>query len=355
MEYLKNAAVYGSICDIGIEEGKIAFIGKTDEDGTDLCGMRVYPGLVDVHSHGCIGYDTMDAEDHLREMAEFQLSNGTTTWYPTTMTMSFDDITRAVTRKTDFENGANIPGFHMEGPFINPKHKGAQSEKHIFKPDYSKIRELNSVKIVTIAPELPGSRRFIEECPALICLGHSDADYDTARGAFRAGVRCLTHTFNAMPGIHHRMPGPIAAAFDTDGIYAQIIADGNHIHESVLRMIIRILGEERIVLISDSMRATGMEDGEYTLGGEAVFVKGGVARCEDGRLAGSTSTLLDCVRYLAAHGISADSAFRMASEVPARMMGLNKGKIEVGYDADLIAVDNDNNLVKVMKNGRFYK
>ncbi len=355
MKYLKNALLCGNICDIGIEDGKIALVGKTDKEGYDLGGMRVYPGLVDVHSHGCIGYDTMDAEDHLREMAEFQLRHGTTTWYPTTMTMGMDDIARAVTRATDFESGANIPGFHMEGPFINPKHKGAQSERHIFKPDYSKIRDFDKVKLITIAPELPGSRRFIEECPALICLGHSDADYDTARGAFGAGVRCLTHTFNAMPGIHHRSPGPIAAAFDTEGVYAQIIADGHHIHESVLRMIIHLLGEERVVLISDSMRATGMQDGEYTLGGERVFVKDGVARCEDGRLAGSTATLLDCVGYLTAHGIAADSAFRMASEVPARMMGLNKGRIEVGYDADIIVVDDNGNLLKVMKNGVFYK
>lgn len=353
MFFLKNATVYGRIYDIGIENGKIAFIGKTDADGYDLGGMRAYPGLVDIHSHGCIGYDTMDAEDHLCEMAEFQLGNGTTTWYPTTMTMPFDDIERAVTRKTDFENGASIPGFHMEGPFINPKHKGAQSERHIFKPDYSKIQDLDKVKLITIAPELPGSRHFIEKCKAIVCLGHSDADYDTAAGAFRAGVKCLTHTFNAMPGIHHRAPGPIAAAFDTDGVYAQIIADGKHIHESVLRMIIRLLGEERVVLISDSMRATGMEDGVYTLGGETVYVKNKTARCEDGRLAGSTSTLLDCVRYLASHGIECDSAFRMASEVPAGMMGINKGKIEIGYDADIIIVDDSLNLVKVIKNGTF--
>jgi N-acetylglucosamine-6-phosphate deacetylase len=209
--------------------------------------------------------------------------------------------------------------------------------------------------MVTIAPELPGSREFIEKCPAIVSLGHSDADYETAKGAMNAGVRCLTHTFNAMPPIHHRSPGPIIAAAENENVYAQIIADGKHIHPAVLRMIIKLMGKERIILISDSMRACGMPDGEYDLGGQMMTVKNGVALTADGRLAGSTSTLIECVKFLISSGFDEDDAVMMASENPARLMGITKGKIEVGYDADFIFVDDSFNLKKVMINGRFCK
>lgn len=351
MKYLKNVNLYGNITDIGIEDGKFVFIGKTENDGYDCRGLKIYPGLIDIHSHGCIGFDTMDEENHLEEMSEYQLSCGTTTWYPTTMTMAREDIIRATERNITDISGATIAGFHMEGPFINPKYKGAMNENFIFRPDITLLEACKNVKIVTLAPELPGSKSFIEQCSAVISLGHTDADYDTTMGAFRTGARCLTHAFNAMPGIHHRAPGPLMAAMDSNDAYVQIIADGKHIHPSVIRMYIRAVGEDRVILISDCMRATGLSDGEYYFGGQKIIVKDATALTETGHLAGSTVTLFECVRSAISMGISEESAVKMATENPARLMGLNKGKIEVGYDADFILVDKDFNLKKSVKCG----
>ena len=353
MKYIKNVRLYGNVTDIGIENGKIAFIGKTDKCGTDFGGLKIYPGLIDIHSHGCMGYDTMDEEDHLSEMARFQLKNGTTTWYPTTMTMSREDIVRATSRSTEIEGGANIPGFHMEGPFINPLRKGAQNESFIFRPSMELFSECSNIKMVTIAPELPGSRKFIEECPAIVSLGHSDADYDTAKGAFAAGVKCLTHTFNAMNGIHHREPGPIVAAAEAKDVYAQLITDGKHVHPSVVKMLINIFGDDRIIIISDSIRATGIEDGEYLFGGQKITVKNRTALTETGALAGSTSTLFECVKSLISFGIEEERAVKMATLTPARLMGLRKGEIKVGADADFILVDDSFTLIHSIARGEF--
>lgn len=351
MVYLKNVNLGKTVTDIGIEAGKFARIGKTNEDGYDCTGLKIYPGLIDIHSHGCIGFDTMDEEDHLEKMSEYQLKNGTTTWYPTTMTMSREDIIRATKRDISSGHGAAIAGFHMEGPFINPKYKGAMNEDYIFRPDITLFEECENIKIVTLAPELPGSKSFIENCPAIISVGHTDADYDTALGAFRTGAKCLTHAFNAMPGIHHRAPGPLAAAMDSDGVYVQLIADGKHIHPSVIRMYTRAVGEDRVILISDCMRATGLSDGEYSFGGQKIIVKDNTALTETGHLAGSTVTLFECVKTAIGMGIPEEVAFKMASENPANLMGLNKGKIKEEYDADFILVDGDLNLVKVVKDG----
>lgn len=353
MDFIKNVRLHGELTDIGTENGKIAFIGKTDKDGKDFNGLKIYPGLIDIHSHGCMGYDTMDEENRLPEMARFQLAHGTTTWYPTTMTMAESDIIRATSRDITVTDGANIPGFHMEGPFINPLHKGAQNERFIFRPSMELFGKCKNVKIVTLAPELPGSLKFIEECPAVVSLGHSDADYDTAKGAFRAGVKCITHTFNAMNGIHHRAPGPIGAAAENGEIYAQLITDGKHVHPSVIKMLINILGDERIIIISDSIRATGIADGEYSFGGQKITVTDGTALTEDGHLAGSTSTLFDCVKALISFGIKEERAVKMATETPARLMGLNKGEIAVGKDADFILVDDGFNLVHTIVRGEF--
>ena len=351
MKYLKNVKLYGELTDIGIKNGKFVSIGKTDADGYDCSGLKIYPGLIDIHSHGCIGYDTMDEENHLEEMSEYQLKCGTTTWYPTTMTMSREDIIRATSRDIESISGATIAGFHMEGPFINPKYKGAMNENFIFRPDMTLFEACSNVKMVTIAPELPGSKSFIENCPAVISLGHTDSDYDTAMGAFKTGAKCLTHAFNAMPGIHHRNPGPLMAAMDSEDVYVQLIADGKHIHPAVIRMYVKAMGEDRVILISDCMCATGLSDGEYYFGGQKMIVKNATALTENGNLAGSTVTLFECVKIAISMGINEESAVKMATANPARLMGLNKGKIEIGYDADFILVDDDFNLVKVAKNG----
>ena len=199
---------------------------------------------------------------------------------------------------------------------------------------------------------------FIKEATArgvVVCLGHTDADYDTCMKAFAAGAKSLTHTCNAMPGIHHRAPGPIAAGADA-GAYAQVISDGHHLHPSVVRLLVKLYGTDRVMLISDSVSSAKMPDGEYGLGGRGIFIKDGIIRTLDtGVLAGSSFTLYDCVKSAISFGISERDAFKMAAETPAELMGLNKGKIEVGYDADFIIAGENYEIINVAAMGRFCK
>ncbi len=344
----KNAN--GGTLDIVVEDGRIAFLGKVDEDGVDLHGDTVYAGLIDIHSHGCIGFDTMD-EEHLTEMSRFLAKNGVTAWLPTTMTMDADSIAAVTNQPIDNSgDAAQVLGFHMEGPYISERYKGAQNADFIQMPDIESFGRFQNVKMVTIAPELEGSIEFIERCDAVVSLGHTACDYDTAMRAIEAGAKCLTHTCNAMPPLLHRDPGPIGAAAET-GAYAQVICDGLHIHKSMILALYRIFGPERMILISDSMRATGMPDGRYDLGGQKMTVENRVARTADGALAGSTSTLLDCVKTAISFGIPEPEAFAMASQTPASLLGLNKGKIAVGYDADFITVNEQYDVTRTVISG----
>ncbi len=311
----------------------------------DLHGDRLLPGLCDIHTHGCMGCDTMDG-NHLAVMAEAQLSHGITSFFPTTMTESPARIAAALTQPLP-ATGAKVVGFHMEGPYINPRYKGAQNEAYIKAPDLAAFSAYPQAKIVTIAPEAEGAADFIRGTRACVSLGHTACDYDTAMTAFRAGARCLTHVCNAMPPFLHRAPGPIGAAIDADA-YVQVICDGNHLHRSMITMLYRTFGARRMILISDSMPATGMGDGVYAFGGQEVTVSGGVARTADGALAGSTSNLMDCVRCAIALGIPAEDAFRMASTTPAEMLGLKKGKIAPGYDAEMLVMDENYALKRVL-------
>ncbi len=352
---LKNANLNGKIVDIKISDGKIAGIGNfEDSNAIDLKGLDVYAGLVDIHSHGCIGIDTMDS-DGLKKMSEYQAKNGITSWLPTTMTMNYAAIKKATSVDISDVKGANVLGFHMEGPFINKKYKGAQNEDFIKKPDINEFNSLENIKIVTIAPELEGSMEFIKKCNSVVSIGHTDADYETGVKAFESGAKSLTHTFNAMPGFHHRNPSVIGSAIDCNG-YVQVICDGLHLHKSVVTALYRIFGSDRVVLISDSMRATGMEDGEYEFGGQIIAVKNKVARTLNGAIAGSTTNLFDCVKKAIEFGIPKDDAFKMASLTPSVLIDENnKGKIEIGADADIIAVDKNLNLCLSMVGGNIYK
>ena len=343
---LKNVRLNGEITDIIIKDGLIDEIGKTDAPGKDMNGLKVYPGLIDIHSHGALGVDTMDCT--LEKIAKYQLAHGITTYYPTTMTMSEEEIVAATEQKTDFEGGAYIPGFHIEGPFINVERKGAQNEKYIVKPTLDVFKKYKNAKLITIAPEVEGAIDFIKECDAVVCIGHSSADYETSMLAFEAGAKCITHTFNAMSPIHHRDPAIIGAGADS-GAYAQIISDGFHLHPSTVRLAIKMFGKDKVVFISDSIPATSVGDGEYIFGGQHTTVRDGKSYLDNGTINGSTTNLFDCVRCAISFGIPEADAVKMATENPARLMNLNKGKIEVGYDADFILVDEDFNLVKVFK------
>lgn len=343
----KNLNISGQLTDIIAEDGIIKTVGRVNEAGTDLHGMKVYPGLIDIHTHGIGGMDTMDADFEL--MAALYAKNGTTTFYPTTMTVSHESIVKVLTAPLPAK-GARIEGFHLEGPYINEKYKGAQNAKYVRKPDINEFAGFDNVKLLTLAPEIEGAIDYIKNTDTLICLGHTDADYDTAMAAAEAGAKCLTHTFNAMPPLHHRKPALIGAASDSD-MYVQVICDGKHIHPSVIRILYKLFGPDRMVLISDSMRATGVPDGEYEFGGLTITVTNKTARTQDGALAGSTSTLFECVKCAIAFGIPEAEAFKMASETPARLMGINRGIIKPGCDCDLIVLDDKNEINTVIING----
>ena len=342
-----NALISGELKSVVINGGKIVSVESNRNNGDiDAGGKRLIPGLIDVHTHGCIGMDTMDAD--FEPMCKFYAEHGTTSFLPTTMTMGYDALEKVTNAKTDFA-GANILGFHFEGPYISPKHKGAQNEKYIKNPSVKDFGRFKNVKMITIAPELMGSMEFIKavspEC--VISLGHTDCDYETAIKAIECGANCLTHTYNAMPPLHHRNPGPIGAAFEKH-IYAQLICDGFHISKPVVLATYKMFGPDRMTLISDSIRSAGLPDGEYESGGLKVFLKDGAARLADGTIAGSSATLLECVKTAVEFGIPFDDAVKMASETPANMLRIKKGRIEKGYDADLVILNEDFSVYKTI-------
>lgn len=348
-----NAEIDGRLKSVKLKDGKIAEISDNVTSGDiNADGNRVIPGLIDVHTHGCIGMDAMDAD--FEPMCRFYAEQGTTSFLPTTMTMGYDALERVTNAKTDFA-GANILGFHFEGPYISPKHKGAQNEKYIKSPSVEEFGRFKNVKMITLAPELKGSIEFIKkvspEC--VVSIGHTDCDYETALEAIKNGANCLTHTYNAMPPLHHRNPGPIGAAFEKH-IYAQLICDGFHISKPVVLATYKMFGADRLTLISDSIRSAGLPDGEYESGGLKVILKDGAARLADGTIAGSSATLLDCVKTAVKFGIPFGDAVKMATETPADMLGVKKGRIKEGYDADLLIVDKEINLKTVIIGGEVF-
>ena len=351
----KNALIDGNLTDITVENGKIISLDKTDACGIDLNGKKTFAGLIDIHTHGCIGLDVTENAEDLEKIAVYQAENGTTSFYPTTVTDTEEKMLNAVSQNTENFKGANILGFHMEGPYISPERPGALNPDYILKPDLDGFKKYPNVKIVTVAPEVEGVGDFIKKCNTLVCLGHSIGNYESACDAADAGAKCLTHTFNAMPPLLHREPALIGAALDKD-MYAQVISDGIHIHPSAVRALYKMFGKNRMILISDSVQATGIEDGEYVFGGVPVVLKDGIVRTkESGALAGSTSNLLTCVKCAISFGIPEKDAFEMASKTPAEMMNLNKGKLEVGYDADFITVDDEYNICNVIIDGEIFK
>ncbi len=356
---LKNVLNQGVLTDILTEDGKIVSVepGGGDYPGVpfrDFGGAAVYPGLIDIHSHGAIGFDMATEYDMLPRLADWYLAHGITTWYPTVTTTSRENFIAATHQPLNIGHGANMPGFHMEGPFLCTKYKGAQNPEYIIPPTMELVKECGEVKLITVAPEVPGAIEFIREATdagIVVALGHTDTDYDTAVSAFRAGARSITHTFNAMKGIHHREPGLIPAGADEGG-YAQLISDGVHVHPAAVRLLYKLYGREHITLISDTVSASGMPDGSYSLAGLEVTVTDGVARLKvGGNLAGSTTNLFDCVRAAIGMGIPKEDAVYMASRTPAVLMGLNKGVIAPGYDADFIIVDGDFNLIAAIARG----
>lgn len=353
---LRNAKVNGEPRDLLIIDGVIASVRPAGGDGdgcetVDLAGAAVWPGLIDIHIHGCAGADTMDGE--LETMSRHLAKNGVTAWLPTAMAAPLD-VLRSLTANLPAVSGAVPLGYHLEGPFLAPGKAGAMKREFLISPTGDALRGFDNLKMMTVAPELPGAKLLIAAYAAKgisISIGHTECDYDTAVKAVELGANCLTHTFNAMPPLLHREPGPIGAAL-VKGIYAQVICDGIHLHKAAVLALYRMFTADRMILISDSMRAAGMPDGEYDLGGQKMTVTGGVARTAEGNLAGSTASLLHCVKTAVSFGIPENDAVKMATETPAALLGVKKGKIAPGYDADLLVMNPDLTPKEVYIGGR---
>ena len=335
---------------------KIIGLSETVPEGAEIIdakGRYVAPGLVDIHIHGYLGEDTSDGSvEGIRKMAEGIVKNGVTAWLPTTMTVSYDDLRRAfdavrvLMDKKNNPKGAQIMGVHAEGPFINPSKKGAQAVEYIRPADAPFLIENSDViRIVTIAPEMPGAldciREVTEKTSILMSMGHTAANYETAKAGIEAGVRHATHLFNAMTPLNHRDPGVVGASLADDRVSTELIADTFHISPDLFGLVAKVKGDN-LILITDCTRAGGLEDGEYTLGGQPIFVKGIECRLADGTIAGSVLKLNNAIRNMRDHtSLPLEQIVRMASINAARCIGLDKtkGSLEAGKDADIILAD----------------
>ena len=355
----KNCRVNGTVTDIEVTDGIFTKIEPLNEEGIDLGGLDVFPGLIDIHTHGAYGYSIYGVsddviEENAKKVCEYFAKNGITTWYPTTA-CSKEKLAYMLTLDFDSYKGANIPGIHLEGPYLSKNKAGAIAPESMCSPRTDDFESYEKIKYVTVAPEIEGALEYIKEMSGKvkISIGHTCADYETAINAIKCGADCLNHTFNAMPPIHHREPGPIGAALDS-GIYAEAICDGVHLHPSIVRMLYRTFGKERMIMISDTVSGAGLPDGEFFAGNRRRIIKDGVIRNEAGNLAGSWCHLFEDVRRTVKMGIPREDVYYMASTTPAEYMGLNKGKIAVGYDADFIVVTENDDLVKTVIAGEIF-
>lgn len=375
---IKNVKVYTE--DKTFEEGCIVikdgvFAEKTadvEEEVIDGEGCYAIPGLVDLHFHGCKGYDFCDGtEEAIAEIAKYEAQIGVTAIAPATMTLPVEELTQILAvaasyqKKAGTENplGADLIGVNMEGPFISPKKKGAQDERNIIPCSEEICQQFldaseGLVKFVGIAPEEnEDSLEFISRMKdkVRISLAHTNADYDRAKAAFDAGACHAVHLYNAMPAFTHRAPGVVGAVSDSPHVNAELICDGVHIHPSIVRATFKMLGGDRMILISDSMRATGMPDGRYTLGGLEVDVVGNHATLvSDGALAGSATNLMDCMKTAVKEmGIPLETAVACATMNPAKALGEYEkyGSITPGKKGNVVLLDKDLNTKMVVKDG----
>lgn len=366
---IKNGSVFsekGSFetGDLYIEQDKIAEKGTGEV--LDATGLYVIPGLTDIHFHGCVGYDFCDGtKEAIAKMAEYQMQNGITTICPASMTFSEEQLAAIFANAASYtgENGATLVGINMEGPFISMEKKGAQNGAYIHKPDAEMFLRLQEaanglIKLVDIAPEVDGAMECIEAIhdKVRVSVAHTNADFYVAEEAFAKGASHVTHLYNAMPPYTHRAPGVIGAACDNEKVMVELICDGVHSHPATVRTTFKMFGDERIILISDSMMACGLDDGQYTLGGQAVTVKGNLATLTElGNIAGSVTNLMNCMRKAVKEmGIPLESAVKCATVNPAKAIGIyeNYGSLVPGKFADVVLLDKDLEIQYIIKNGK---
>ncbi|MBS4538112.1 N-acetylglucosamine-6-phosphate deacetylase [Clostridium sp. D2Q-11] len=354
-----------------IKNGYIEKIGKEknrDVEVIDLGEFKAIPGLIDLHIHGANGQDVMDATyDSLNKISLYLAKNGVTSFLATTLTAPLEKIKNAIENvresMTKGLEGAEVLGTYLEGPYLTEEHKGAHPVRYMRELKLDEIRTLldisgDTIKIVTIAPEKENSTKIIEylkKRDVKTSIGHTNATYKEAIEAIKMGAKIGVHTFNGMTGLHHREPGVVGAIMDSEDIYAELIADNIHVDSAVMRILYRLKGNDKLYLISDCMRAGGLDDGEYILGELKVEVKNRIARTESGSLAGSTLKIKDGIKNIMdATNINLFRAIRLASIVPAKALGLADeiGSLKEKKKANITIIDDELNICGTIVNGK---
>ncbi len=376
MNGFKNANVYvegkGVIkTDLGFKDGKIVFIGQDDSIEQIAClpeDAIVVPGFIDEHIHGAVGYDAMDASDEaLSGMANALVSEGTVGFLATTMTQSPDKISAAMRAVKEYKegvhnDGAELIGIHLEGPFISKKHVGAQPIEYVASPDVETFKKYNeqsgnSIKIVSMAPETEGAEelvRYLADNGIVASIGHADAGYNDIEKAIKAGASNITHTYNAQKALHHREIGTVGSAFLFDELNCEVICDTIHVSVPAIKLLIKNKPHGKVTLITDAMRAKSMPDGESELGGQLVIVKNGEARLVDGTLAGSVLRMNDAVKNVVTKcGVPFTDAIDFCTINPATNLGISDrlGSIAVGKSASVTVLSADYKVLMTIRDG----
>ena len=367
---LKNAVLYGDDfiprrADIELKDGRISRIGELDGEAgevLDFEGGKIIPGFIDIHTHGCAGADTMDAsEESLAKISDCLAGHGVTSFCPTTMTLPYGELAAAFKAAKCYmgkESGAYIQGMNMEGPYISMEKKGAQNPDYVRVPDFEEFKKLSGlcpVKLVDVAPETDGAYDFAEKACSICTVSeaHTSSDYRHALKGFQHGFTHATHLYNAMTPLTSREAGVVGAVLENKSVTAELICDGFHISPPVLRVTFQALGEHRACVVSDSMKAAGLPDGDYDLGGQTVYVRGGKALLKDGTIAASTSNIHAEFKNLLEFGIPFATALRACTINPARAIRADDttGSLKVGKYADLVVLDRDNEIRSVFVKG----
>ena len=376
---ITGALVYGAdkkfqAKDLYVKDGLITDEAFDDGQVIDASGCYAIPGLVDIHFHGAVGEDVCDGNmGAFEKIAKYEASRGITAMCPATLTLPAEDLKKVLSLGAEFaaaehEDSADLVGFNMEGPFISPVKKGAQNAEYIRKCDAGLVEEFveaskGLLKIIGLAPEEnPGFEEYIKAVKdkVIVSLAHTNSDYDTAMKAFKAGASHAVHLYNAMTGMSHREPGVVGAVFDSKNVTAELICDGIHIHPSAVRATFEMMGTDRMVLISDSTRSTGMPDGEYELGGLPTVKKGKEIRLKDGgAIAGSVTDIMGCLKTVVVEmGLPLETAVAAATINPARCIGIDDkyGSLEAGKFANILLLDvNSYEIRSIIKRGSLIK